>query len=157
MLVTCCVTHERWKVTCFVTHAVNLTMPCREGDVEANVSLHLHAQFKSCPLLFYVACTLFAFSFVKVCNTLFPKTRVVVFDVLRTIVVYSCLERAPVGGCRCRPKFWRMQIYCCSFSFYLRQSSGFTFDDVCTSSDTSCSCSSVRLPHGGVVGFKDVS
>ena len=46
MLVTCCVTHEQWKVTCFVTRADNLTLLCREGDVEANVSLHLDATFR---------------------------------------------------------------------------------------------------------------
>ena len=52
MLDTCCVTNERWKVTCFVTNADNLTMLCREEDVEANVCLHLHAKFKSCLLIF---------------------------------------------------------------------------------------------------------
>ena len=54
MLDTCCVTNERWKVTCFVTNADNLTMLCREEDVEANVCLHLHAKFKSCLIIFDV-------------------------------------------------------------------------------------------------------
>ena len=95
-------------VTCFVTHADNLTLLCREGDVEANVSLHLHATFKSCLLIFDAGCTVSTFSLVKGCNTFSP--------VLRTIVVYSCLERcpylercaclkrAPVGGSRFRPR-----------------------------------------------------
>ena len=108
MLVTCCVTHEQWKVTCFVTRADNSTLLCREGDVEANVSLHLHATFRSCLLLFDAVCTVSTFSLVKGCNTFSP--------VLRTIVVYSCLERcpylercaclkrAPVGGSRFRPR-----------------------------------------------------
>ena len=48
LLVTCCVTYERWKVTCFVTHADNLTLLDREVDVEANVSLHFCAKFKNC-------------------------------------------------------------------------------------------------------------
>ena len=101
-------------VTCFVTHADNLTLPCREGDVEANVSLHLHATFNSCVLLFDAVCTVSTFSLVKGCNTFSP--------VLRTIVVYSCLERcpylercaclkrAPVGGSRFRHKFLTYEI-----------------------------------------------
>ena len=40
---------------------------------------------------------------------------------------------------------------------FMRLSSGFTFGDNCTSSDTSYSYSSVGLPRGVVVGFKDVT
>ena len=54
MLDTCCVTNERLKVTCFVTNADNLTMLCREEDVEANVCLHLHAKLKTCLIIFDV-------------------------------------------------------------------------------------------------------
>ena len=76
-------------------NADNLTMLRREEDVEANVSLHLHAMFKSCLLIFDAVCAVSAFSLIQGCNTLSP--------VLRTIVVCSCLERAPVDGRRFRP------------------------------------------------------
>ena len=52
------------------------------------------------------------------------------------------LERAPVGGRRFRPTFGRMEFgnfYFCNFLIFVRRSSGLTFGDNCTSSDTSCS------------------
>ena len=69
LLVTCCVTNERWKVTCFVTHADPLTTLCREGSVEAIVNLHLRAKVKSCLLMYGAVCTVSAFSLVRGCNT----------------------------------------------------------------------------------------
>ena len=39
ILDTCCVTNHQYKVTCVALNADNLTMLCREGDVEANDSL----------------------------------------------------------------------------------------------------------------------
>ena len=39
ILDTCCVTYQQDKVTYFVMNADNLTMRCREEDVEANVRL----------------------------------------------------------------------------------------------------------------------
>ena len=69
------------------------------------------------------------------------------------MVVYSCLERALDGGCRFRPKFLTYGNSDSMLSMFLRLSGVFTFGDNCTSLDTSRSCSSVRLPHGGVVGF----
>ena len=38
VLETCCVTNDQQEVTCFVMNADNLTMLCREGDVESNDS-----------------------------------------------------------------------------------------------------------------------
>ena len=66
------------------------------------------------------------------------------------------LERAPVGGrrfrpsvavvsgCRFRPTYGRMEFgifFILQFLIFVRRSSGLTFGDNCTSSDTSCSVS----------------
>ena len=76
LLVTCCVTNERWKITCFVTHEDNLTMLCTERDVEANVRSHLHVWFNSFLLVCGAVCTVSVFSLFNGCTTLSAKTRV---------------------------------------------------------------------------------
>ena len=107
---TCFETNEQKKVTCFVMNADNLTMHCREGDVEANDNLQ--RQFtpscKVSKVSFEICCC--------ICLPPCPRLQHFLF-VLRTIVVYSCLElcpylercpclslkRALVGGRRFRP------------------------------------------------------
>ena len=81
ILDTCCMPNERKKVTCFVMNADNLTMLCREGDVEANDSLQRlftpSCKVSKCHLKFDAVS---AFSLVQGYNT---------FSVVpRTIVVY---------------------------------------------------------------------
>ena len=130
-------------------------MLCREGDVEANVSLQFHAKFKSCLLIFDAVCTVSAFSLVQGCNTF--------SFVLRTIVVYSCLERCPcpsrTRSCWFRPTFGRLEFvfffYCCKFSFFRDcrvDSRLVTIAHLLTHP-----VFSVGVSHGGTVGFKDVS
>ena len=81
-----------------------------------NVSLHLHAKFQKCHLKFDAVS---AFSLVLGYSTF--------SSVLRTIVVYSCLERCP--GLFSQTSFfaelWTFEIL--FFSFFFKQlSSGFS-------------------------------
>ena len=136
MLVTCCVTNERWKITCSVTHVDNLTMLCREEVLKRTSLFHMHAKFKSCPLMNDAVCTASAFSLVNGCNTSSEKHVFVVLDgyfpALRTLLSARVSNVALSGGCRVRPSSRRMSFSSRRFFFLMRRSSGFALGDICT-------------------------
>ena len=122
--------------------------PCDHGMLSPPSTppfLHLHAKFKSCllnlmPLAQYLPSAL-------------SKATTCFLFVLRTIVVYSYLERCPcfLRTCSCgwasffvpiRPRWWascsaQFGTYEFGSFYFLRLSSGITSDDNCTSSDAS--------------------
>ena len=150
--------HEKEKVIWFLMNADNLTKFCGEGDVEANVSLHLHAKFKIVfgNLMLVAQYLPSALSEVAtrslLCYERLLSTRV--SNVARiSNVARASLQRALVGGRRFRPSVavvsgrrvrpsildgWNSGILFLQFLICLRLSSGCTFGDNCTSSDTSC-------------------
>ena len=128
--------------------------------MEADVSLHLHAKFQSCLLIFDVVCCSH-----NICLQPLPKVatrsplcyeRLLSTHVSNVPCVSNVLLVVGVvfGPCVDACSLGNFQVFA-NFMF-MRLSRGFTFGDHRTSSDTSCTCSSVGLPHGGLVGVKDV-
>ena len=113
----------------------------REEEEEANVQLHLRVKFRSCHLI-YDVCTVAAVSFVKGCNT------------VSAIENYS---RHALDGVSNVALSWVSSLAQVLAYVFFSWCDGRVDSRLVTTSDTSSSCSSVSVPHGGVVGFKDVS
>ena len=105
-----------------MTNAYNLTLLFRERDVEAKVSLHLHSKFKK--LFFETCCCLNGINSIlqflpsvlsKVAPRSVRKHVLVVLDdcflTSRTLLSVRFSNVGLSGGCRVRPKFWRLYVY----------------------------------------------